>query len=167
MYRRLYFTLPDIKHAQNVVDDLIDLNITSEHMHAMSNKNVEMGDLPRASNRQKLGSAHSIERNLWTTNLSIFGIALILLFYFGFTQNYFIAIVMLAIMFVSVTVGLIWASVPGTPVSEFSDAMHHNEILLMVDVPGNRVKEVGDKVHQHHPEAITGGSTWMVNAFNM
>jgi hypothetical protein len=167
MYRRLYFTFPGIKHAQNVVNELINFNVTREHMHAMSNKNVDMGELPRASDRQRHDSAHSIGGTLWSMNLSIFGIALLLLIYSGFTQNYVISMIMLAIMFVTFTAGIIWTSVPDTPISEFSHAMKHNEILLMVDVPEKRVKEVGDKVHRHHPEAVTGGTSWMINAFDM
>jgi hypothetical protein len=167
MYRRLYFTFPDINHTQKVVNELIDFNITSEHMHAMSNNNVGMGELPRASSRQKHGSSHKIERKLWAINLSIFGIASVLLLYFWFTQNYTLSIVMLAIMFISIATGFVWASIPCTPVSEFDDAMHHDDILLMIDVPENRIKEVGDKVHRQHPEAIAGGTSWMIHAFDM
>lgn len=136
-------------------------------MHAMSNEHVSLGDLPCASSRQIEDTAHNIEGTLWKINLSIFGLALLLLIYSVFTQNHVFSIVMLAIMVTTFTIGFIWSSMPDTSVSEFSDSLHHNEILLMVDVPDNRVKEVGDKVSKHHPETVAGGSSWMINKFDM
>lgn len=136
-------------------------------MHAMSNKHIPLGDLPGASNRQKEDTAHNIESTLWKINLSIFGLAFLLLIYSVFTQSHVISILMLAIMITTFITGIIWSSIPDTPVSEFDDSIMHNEILLMVDVPSKRVKEVGDKVNKHHPEAVAGGTSWMINAFDM
>lgn len=167
MHRRLYFTIPGIKHAQDVVNDLINFNVSRDNMHAMSNKHVSLGDLPSASSRQIEDRAHSIESTLWKTNLSIFAIAFSILIYSIFTQSHFISIIMLALMVTTLTIGFIWSSIPDTPVSEFSDSMRHNEILLMVDVPHKRVKEVGDQVNKHHPETVAGGTSWMIHAFGM
>ena len=56
--------------------------------------------------------------------------------------------------------------IPNVHVSEFSDAIHHREILLMVDVPVSQVARVEELVHRHHPEAVTGGVGWQIDALH-
>lgn len=136
-------------------------------MHAIANKNIALGDLPSASSRQIEDRAHDIESILWNINLSAFGITFLILIYSVFTQSHVISILMLAIMVTTFTIGYIWSSMPNIHVSEFSDSIRHNEILLMVDVPYKRVNEVGEKINKHHPEVVAGGTSWMINAFDM
>jgi hypothetical protein len=57
--------------------------------------------------------------------------------------------------------------VPDVHLSEFSDALSHGEILLMVDVAKNQVAEVENLVHRHHPEAVVGGVGWTLDAFGI
>ena len=53
------------------------------------------------------------------------------------------------------------------PVKDFHQEMSHGEILLMVDVMGYRVHGIEQHVHRHHPEAVSGGSSWMIDAFDL
>lgn len=54
---------------------------------------------------------------------------------------------------------------PDVHLTEFTDALAHGEVLLMVDVPGSRVAEVEDFIHQRYPESVVGGVGWTLDAF--
>jgi hypothetical protein len=56
--------------------------------------------------------------------------------------------------------------IPNVHLSEFTDAIHHREILLMVDVPVAQVAQVEKRVHRHHPEAVAGGVGWHSDALH-
>lgn len=167
MYKRLYFLFPDARHTQTVVDELVEFDISLDHMHAMAKRGVDLGNLPRASLRQRRDMAHKIEYAIWQINLAVFAFASILFLYFLFSQAYTQTLLMLIIMAITFMAGYIWAHVPDTPIQEFRHEMAHNEILLMIDAPGTRTHEVGEKVHRNHPEALAGGTTWMIDAFGL
>lgn len=167
MYKRLYFLFPDANHAQTVVNELVEFDVSQDHMHAMAKRGVDLGNLPRASLRQRRDMAHKIEYTIWQIDLAVFAFASILFLYHLFQQAYALSLLMLLIMAITFIVGYIWTNVPDTPIREFRHEMAHNEILLMIDVPTSRVYEVGEKVHRNHPEAIAGGTTWMVDAFGL
>ena len=57
--------------------------------------------------------------------------------------------------------------VPDVHLTEFTDALSHGEILLMVDVPASRVAEIEDFVHHRYPEAVVGGVSWTVEGFGI
>ena len=56
--------------------------------------------------------------------------------------------------------------VPDVHLSEFRDALRHGEILLMIDVPVTKVERFEALVHRHHPEAVTGGVGWHIDALH-
>ena len=58
-------------------------------------------------------------------------------------------------------------NVPDVHLTEFTDALSHGEVLLMVDVPVDRVAEIEKAVHHRHPEAVVGGVSWAVDAFGI
>jgi hypothetical protein len=57
--------------------------------------------------------------------------------------------------------------VPDVHLTEFTDAVSHGEILLMVDVPSKRVTEIGGVVRRNYPEAVAGGVSLSVDAFGL
>ena len=59
------------------------------------------------------------------------------------------------------------ARIPDVHLTEFTDALAHGEILLMVDVPLYRVAEIETFVHQQHPEATVAGTSWTMDAFGI
>ena len=56
---------------------------------------------------------------------------------------------------------------PDVQLTEFTNALSHGEMLLMVDVPRHPVANIEDHVHHRHPEASVGGVGWIVYAFDM
>lgn len=167
MYRRLYFLFPRSDHVHSAVNQLLEMDIDQEHIHALSNSDIESRSLPATSARQRQDQAHFLERIAWRINLGVFAVAFLLLIYFGLTQHYQLAIGMLLIMLVTFVAGAIWARVPNADLREFQRPLQHDEILLMVDVPKKRVFEVGEKLHHRFPDAVAGGSSWSLPTFNL
>ena len=167
MYKRLYFLFPDTTHAQKVVDELVHLNVDRTHMHAIAKPGVDLSGLPSASLRQRKGMAHKIEYWLWQLNLAVFAAALTIGAVSLFKQQYELSLAMLFVMAITFVAGYLWAQVPDMPVKHFYQEMSHGEILLLVDVPTYRMHSIEQHVHRHHAEAISGGTSWIVDAFDL
>jgi hypothetical protein len=167
MLRRLFFLFPDEKHAQRVVDELVNLNIPERRMHAIT-VGVELKTLPEATERQKRDTAFRVEWFLWNVNLLIFSFAFIALIAALASGEIFWSAVAFSIMLATFIAGEQFVVyVPDVHLSEFTDALSHGEILLMVDVPRNRVAEIEHFVHHRHPEAYAGGVSWSIDAFGI
>jgi len=167
MLRRLFFLFPDEKHAQSAVDQLLNQNIPERHMHAIA-RGVKLTSLPEATERQKKNTAFRIERFLWNANLLLFAVAFIIMIatlaaaewlWFGF------ALVTMLICFIAGQQFVV--RIPDVHLAEFTDALSHGEILLMVDVSHFRVAEIENLVHKQHPEAAVGGVSWTIDAFGI
>ena len=165
MLRRLFFLFPDEEHAQRAVNQLISRNIPRRRMHAMTH-GVKLNTLPEATERQKNDTAFRLEWLLRNANLVLFACAFI-----GLIASLIAgAMVWSGILLLFVLASFIAGEqfvvrVPDVHLTEFSDALSHGEILLMIDVPGYRVAEVENFVHHHHPSAAVGGVSWTMDAF--
>lgn len=162
MKRRLYFLLPDSAHARAVVADLAACGIRRESLHVVARPDVDTTGLPVATSRQHSDSGGRLETVLWDGNLLVFFLALVAgagLFIAGVHWTWLL--VPAAIMLASFTAGLAFtARIPSVHLSEFTDAVHHGELLLMVDVAVRQVSCVESRIHRHHPEAVAGGVGW-------
>src|SRR5512147_1164338 len=58
MRRRLYFILPDVLSAKQVVDDLLLARIEAGHIHILAPRDAQIGDLPEATVFQKTDLVH-------------------------------------------------------------------------------------------------------------
>jgi hypothetical protein len=167
MLRRLFFLMPDEPHAQRLVDALIDRGIARRRMHAIAH-DVDLKNLPEATERQKKDSLFRVERFFWEANLALFATALVVLLAAIAAGDTPLGLACIAIMIVSFIAGEQFAvRVPDVHLSEFTDALNHGEILLMIDVPVGRVEEVENYVHHNHPEAAVGGVSWSTEAFGL
>ena len=167
MLRRLFFLFPDEPHAQSAVDQLVTFGVPKRRIHAIA-RNIKLRTLPQATRRQKNDTAFRIEWFLWTANLVVFALAAIALVVGLVTGGSITSIVSLLIMAITFIAGEQFVvHVPDVHLTEFSDALSHGEILLMVDVPKNRVAETEGFVHHKHPEAVARGTSWTVDAFGL
>lgn len=167
MLRRLYFLFPDENHAQRAVDQLIDRNIPKQRMHAIT-VGVELSALPEATERQKNDTAFHIEQFVWKANLLVFAAALIVLIVSVVASEWFWSGLSLAMMLITFFAGKFFVErIPSDHLTEFTDALAHGEILLMVDVPIYRVTEIARFVEHHHPETRLDGSSWIIDAFEI
>lgn len=135
MLRRLYFLFPDENHAQKLVDELTSRNIPKSRIHAIS-KSDNTGGLPAATERQKNDTAYHIEKILWSSNLILFVLALTVLVISLFIAEWLWFGLAILIMLITFIIGQQFVMrLPDDHLTEFTDALSHGEILLMVDVP--------------------------------
>lgn len=167
MLRRLYFLFPDEKHAQLTVDQLLFKKIPLKKMHAIT-KGITLKTLPKATERQKNDTTFQIEQFLWKVNLILFAAALIVFVASLLASKWFLAGLSLVMMLISYIGGKFFVEhVPHDHLTEFTCALAHGEILLMVDVPLYRVTETVEYVEHQHPEARLDGASWTVDAFGI
>ena len=168
MKRRLYFLLPDVPHARTLVADLSDAGIMPAHMHALARPDVELGDLPGASGRQKQNTTGTVDRVLWNANLLLFFIALMICLALLIRGMAGWAVLPALVALASFLAGNRYTAVlPSMHLDEFNDALQHGEILLMVDVGRTQVAEVEEVVQRRHPEASVGGVGWTIEALGL
>lgn len=167
MLRRLYFLFPDEKHAQHAVDQLINRKIPKCRIHAIS-QGIKLTTLPEATERQKNDSVSQIEQFLWIANLLLFTAALIVLIASIASAEWFWSGLSLAAMLTTFFAGKYFIEhVPNDHLTEFTSALAHGEILLMIDVPIYRVTETVSFVEHHYPDTTLDGTSWTMDAFGI
>jgi hypothetical protein len=169
MKQRLYFLLPDTGHTRAVVNDLEVFGIKTEAMHVLAKPGVDLKGLPVATERQRTDAGARLETILWDGNLALYFIALLALTVMAYMQlGWTWLLLPVAVMVVTFVMGIVFTSqVPNVHLSEFRDAMHHGEFLLMVDVPLWQIERVEALVHTHYPEAAIGGVGWHIDALRI
>jgi len=169
MKRRLYFLLPDTAHAGAVIADLTASGIRYNAMHIVARPDLNLDNLPVASSSQLSDTGGRLETVLWDGNLVLFFIALLVLAGLFLLQvSWAWLLIPGAVMLASFAAGLVFtARIPNVHLSEFTDAIHHGELLLMVDVPVRHVSYVESLVHRHHPEAVAGGVGWHLDILHV
>ncbi len=167
MLRRLFFLFPDEEHAQRAVNQLVFLNISERNIHAIS-RGVALRTLPEATERQKNDTAFRVESFLWRANLLLFIVSLMTFIVALVMAAFYWTLVALFVMTITFFAGEHFVvHVPDVHLTEFTDALSHGEILLMVDVPADRVVEIENMIHHRNPEAVVGGVSWTVDAFGL
>jgi hypothetical protein len=169
MKRRLYFLLPDTVHTRSVVDDLEASGIDRRHMHVIAAQDVDLDGLPVATGKQRKDHGAWLETLLWDGNLILFVIALLLLLVMVLAQiSWYWLLIPVAAMLTTFLLGVDFTRrIPNVHLTEFTDAIRHGEILLMVDVSVEQVARVEEQVHRNHPAAVTGGVGWHVDALHI
>ena len=167
MIRRLFFLFPDAEHAQRVVDALVERDVQMRRIHAIA-KSVSLGTLPEATERQKKDTKFRLEWFIWNTNLMLFIVAVTVFIASLVLGSVIWAAISLFVMLLTFILGEQFAvKVPDVHLTEFTDALAHGEVLLMVDVPVYRVAEIEGYVHHHHPEAAIGGVSWTIDSLGI
>jgi len=169
MKRRLYFLFPDSEHARTVVNELEARGIERKFIHAIAGRGGDLSGLPGASHSQQQDLASRVESVLWGSNLALFFAALFVMLVIVLLKvEWYWLLLPVGFMLVSFLMGLKFVTrIPNVHLDEFKNAMQHREILLMIDVAAGQVADVEELVHRHHPEAVTGGVGWNVNALQL
>jgi hypothetical protein len=167
--RRLYFLLPDVAHARAVVARLETNGIESKYTHVIAAQGIDLEDLPLASANQRMDLGARLETIFWDGNLVLFFLALMALIVLTLISvSGFWLLVPAIIMLATFILGVGFTNyLPNVHLSEFVDALRHQEILLMVDVPVGRVATVEKLIHGNHPEAVAGGVGWHIDALQI
>ncbi len=168
MKRRLYFLFTDAAATRAAVRDLGSIGVDRIYMHTVARDDIDLGDLPPATERQRHDLLKRVERTLWDGNLAVFGLAFAgLIISLGY-HNLAGMVLSGAIMIVTFVSGALFAlRMPTTHLDEFHEELRHGELLLMVDVSRDCVEDVEELMRRRHPEAVTGGSGWTPDAFGV
>lgn len=167
--RRLYFLLPDLQTARQVVDELLIKRIDDHHIHMVAKEGTPMSDLPEANLLQKSDFIPAVERGLAVGGVTgiLAGIAAVTFPPAGLVLGGGAILgTSLAGAGIGAWVsGMIGVDVPNSQIDRFKQAIADGEILAMVDVAKDRVDEIEKLVHQHHPHAEMGGTEPHIPAF--
>lgn len=167
--RRLYFLLPSLSIANQVVDELLLKRIDEHHIHVVAKEGTPLGNLPEANLLQKSDFIPALERGLAVGGVTgmLAGVAAVTFPPAGLVLGGGAILgVSLAGAGVGAWVaGMIGVDVPNTQIERFQQAIENGEILVMIDVPKDRVATIEDLVHRHHPKAELGGTEPQIPAF--
>ncbi len=168
MLRRLYFLFPSPQEALAAVDELVINGTPRNHMHALARPDVDLTDLPPATERQRNGMRARLAHAFWRADLLVFAVALLGLIIALLLAHAGWALALVVIMALCFAAGAIYAiALPEMEPQEFVPALRHGEVLLLVDAPADQVATIESTIHRHHPSAVAGGSSWSVDAFGI
>lgn len=162
MKRRLNYLFPDAPHARNLNPELSELVIPRLSVQALAASRAELGKAVPTHLGSDRDRDNLLEWWLWRANLAVFCLALfasIGMLVFALTSYLVLPLLLMAACLVA---GILFSlRMPNVHWREFNQAIHHGEILLMVDVPPANLKLVDQYSHRQHPEAVTGGVGWV------
>jgi hypothetical protein len=169
MRRRLYFVLPDIASAREMLNDLLLARIEVRHIHFLARSDIDLGDLPEVNVLQKTDIVHGAELGMMIgAAAGVIGGAIAVIFPPGGVT------LQLGVVLLAAIVGALfgmWASslaasaIPNSRLVPFQKAIEEGKVLMMVDVPLYKVAQVAELVQKRHPEAASGGVEPTMPAF--
>ena len=169
MRRRLYFMLPHVHSAKQVVDDLLLARIEARHIHVLAPRDAEIGDLPEATLFQKTDLVHGAQVGALIGGLlGAAAGALLVTFPPGKMHLQLVTVLIAALVggvFGLWVASLAGATVPNSRLKQFRAWIDQGKLLLMVDVPFSEQARIVEIVRRRHPEAVPGGSEPTIPAF--
>ncbi|MBI5463108.1 MAG: DUF1269 domain-containing protein [Gammaproteobacteria bacterium] len=169
MRRRLYFLLPDIGRAQQILNELLLARIEERHIHILARDGTPMDDLPSANLLQRSDFLHGAEMGLALGGATgIVAGVLMMLFPPNGMEIGGGTVLALALAGAGIgawAAGMIGTDVPNSQLRKFMPAIERGQVLLMVDVRPSEMQRVGDMIHNLHPEASDHGIEPTLPAF--
>lgn len=167
MRRRLYFLLPDMKHARQVFKDLLLARIEERHIHFLAREGKDLGDLPEATLLQKSDAVHGLGVGLLVGGLvgAAAGVVALLFPPSGLVMGLGVILIMalLGSLIGIWASGMIASDVPNTHLERFDKDLKRGKILMMLDVPKDRMDEITHTIGRH--KAVVQGSDPTIPAF--
>lgn len=169
--RRLYFLVPSIESASQIVDELLLARVEERHIHIVAKEGtpLEQAHLPEATLLERTDFIPALERGVAVGGATglLAGIAAVTFPPAGLILG---GGAILGISLAGAGVGawlssMIGVSAPNTRISEFEKAVEEGDLLMIIDVPKARVEDITDLVKKHHPEAEVEGTEPTVPAF--
>lgn len=157
MRRRLYFVLPNIHSAQDMMKALLLARIEAHHIHFHANDDRMLGSLPRARAIEKSDVIYSAMAGF------VFGAIVGLLGgLLAYWVPWWFGEVTLMVVPYCVVIGALacaaWAAAVSTAaptyrLKSYRDYIEQGNILMIVSVPLRRLSEVRLTLSSQHPEA--------------
>lgn len=165
MWRRIYFSFPQVNQARRVVAELAAAGVDRDRIHTIARGDVDITGLPVANEAQRNDQTWFWEQAFWYGNLAFFAVALTVAVLSLFADSPGWAAVAAVVAITNVIVGERFAvKVPHAHLNQMRVPYVHGEVILMVDIPRSRVHEIEQLVSRHHPEAGLGGVGWTIGS---
>ena len=169
MRRRLYFLLPNVPRARQVVDELLLARIDDHHIHVMAREGTPLGDLPKANLLQRSDFVHGMEIGLSVGGATgiLAGLVAVAFPPEGLTLGAWTLLVtaISGAVIGAWVAGMVGTDIPNSQLKEFQSAVNDGQILMMVDIPKGKVETVTKMIRRHHPEADMHGIEPTIPAF--
>jgi len=168
MNRQLYYLLPDVPHTRQLCDDVTQLGVPAQNMHAIVDNSLG-GDYDDLKRHCTVNLASSVDREfllewtLWRSNLLLFFLSFLALIVLLLNDQYRWIIIPLAIMVVTFSLGyyFVWR-MPNLHWRDCLTAIKHGEVLLSIELPKKKLRDVDQVIHRRHPEAVGAGVGWKI-----
>ncbi|MDX1654119.1 MAG: DUF1269 domain-containing protein [Candidatus Competibacteraceae bacterium] len=169
--KRLYFLLPSIDSAKQIVDELLLARIEERHVHIVAKDHhaLEEAHLPEAGLAQESDFVPALERGVAVGGVTglLAGITAVTFPPAGLVLG---GGAILGISLLGAGIGawvssMIGVSVPNSQLARFEDAIDEGQLLMIVDVPKDRAGEITDLIKKNHPEAHVEGTNPTFHAF--
>ncbi|MGE5450506.1 MAG: DUF1269 domain-containing protein [Acidobacteriota bacterium] len=169
MRHRIYWLLPDIARARQVMNALLLARIEHRHLHFLARDGTDLSGLNEATALQSSDLISAAQRGLFIGAALGAGAGAMLAVYAMLDDAAKPAVVgalaAAGAFFGAWSASLIGASVPSRRLARFRPAVDSGQILLMADVPHRRVAEIEALLQASHPTAHFAGHEPTVPAF--
>ncbi|MCW8962825.1 MAG: DUF1269 domain-containing protein [Gammaproteobacteria bacterium] len=169
--RRLYFLVPTVESASQIVDELLLARVDERHLHIAAKDHHPLHDanLPEANLLQESDFIPAVEKGLAVGGGTGILAGLVAMTFppagLILGGGAILGMGVVGAGFGAWVSGMIGISIENSQLKAFEKAIEAGELLLMIDVPKNRVDEITDLVKKHHPEAEVEGTEPTIPAF--
>jgi hypothetical protein len=157
MATRLYFLVPDVGQAREIVRELLLARIEERHIHIVAREGTPLEELPEAGLFQSSDIVKAAERGVTAGGATglLAGLVAVAFPPAGLVMG---GGAVLISTLAGAGIGawaatLIGASLPNTELERYERAVAEGQILMLIDVPKERAQEIGELVRRHHPDA--------------
>lgn len=159
--RRLYFLLPDVKSARDMLDEMLLARIEERRIHFLAKRGTLPPELPEATVLQKTDIVHGAQLGIVIGGVAgTLGGLLVVLFPPGGVSLQLVTVLIAALLgalFGAWVSSMAASAVPNSQLARFQADIDRGKVLMMVDVPMRRIAEISELVRRRHPEAVSSG----------
>lgn len=169
MRQRLYFLLPSVDCAKQVVNDLLLARVEDRNIRVVAKDGTALEGLHEASVLQTTDLAHSAEMGLIVGGIAGVLAGVVALFNpvpgLNVNEGVILVAALLGAAFGAWASSLIGTAIPNSRLSAFRKEIDQGRILMMVDAPRGRSNEINDLIRARHPDAAPRGAEPTIPAF--
>lgn len=160
--RRIYFMVPDVATARQIVNELLLHHVQENHIHLVASDSVELEDLPSANDMQRSDLIPALEKGatIGGATGALAGLVAVTVPPAGVVLGggAVLGLLVAGAGFGAWVAGMIGVGQPSSRLARFREAIDRGEILMMIDVARSRVDDVEELILKHHPEAHIEGT---------
>lgn len=166
MRRKLYFMLPNIKTAHQMMDKMLLARIEERHIHFLAKSDISLTGLPEANVLEKTDSLHGVGSGAMIGGISgIMGGLLVVAFpsLVAIPVNDPGPLQALAVLVIGLVgagfgawwSGMIASAIPNSRLKLYEDPIARGGVLMIVNVPYHRINDVRAEVQRECGDACT------------